>query len=311
MDRIDDLSAKGEIEQALVSLGIPIEAVVVAENPRLQPARQPLQSVHKLTDRAAGDKMVGGYSLQGYGSQHCTLGFNADRAGVAGFVASGHCTQDSDTYAGGVQNPNFYQPSRIVNPTAIGQEKTDPRMSSNLVGCATGHICRYTDAAFIEYSSSTSRTLGAIAKPLAYKGLTVSSSESYRIVKDVTSLVANEAVYKVGRTTGLTYGTISSTCTNAGYIIHHSGSPSRFTRVKLLCQGGVSGLAESGDSGGPVFRVTNSPFRNDMELLGLVQGNANNQAFYFSKAKHIFFELQRDPDNPTDTWDTCASSFNC
>lgn len=308
---VDDLGAKGEIEQALVSLDIPIEAVAIVEKPRLQRTVQQLQSARKLTDRAAGDKMVGGYSLQGYGIQRCTLGFNADRAGVAGFVTSGHCTQDFRTYTGGVQNTNFYQPSRIVNPTAIGQEKTDPLMSSNLAGCARGHICRYSDAAFIEYSSGASRTLGVIAKPLAYKGLTVSSSQSYRIVKDVTSLVDDEVVYKVGRTTGMTYGTISSTCTNVGYIVSGTGFPSEAIEAKLLCQGGVSGLAESGDSGSPVFRVTNSPSQNDVELLGLIQGNAGSQAFYFSKAKHIFFELQRDPDNLTDTWDTCASSFNC
>ena len=308
---VDDLSAKGEIQQALVSLGIPLEAVVITEKPRLQLTSQPLQASHKLTDRAAGDKMVGGYSIQGYGNQHCTLGFNADRAGVAGFVASGHCTENHATYAGGVQNTKFYQPSKSVSPTAIGQEKTDPRMSSTLPGCASGHICRYSDAAFIEYSSGISRNLGIIAKPLANRSLTVSPSQSYRIVKDVTSLVANEIVYKVGRTTGLTSGRISGTCTNVGYVVSGSGFPPAVSEVKLLCQGEASGLAKSGDSGSPVFRVTNSPSQSDVELLGLVQGNAGNTEFYFSKAKHIFGELQRDPDNPTDTWDTCAPSFNC
>ena len=310
---VDDLGVRREIEKALTDLGIPLEAVVIAERPRPQLARQPLQAAHKLTDRAASNKMVGGYAVTGEGFGTCTLGYNADRAGVEGFVTAGHCTQDKNTWGGGVQNTKFYQPSKSVNPTAIGQEKTDPGLSADLRGCPSGHQCRFSDAAFIEYASGVSRTLGTIAKPLSYRALTVSSSESYRIVKDVTSTRVNETVYKVGRVTGLTSGKVERVCADQAKVIRKPSGDVVVT--KLLCQVEVKGLGKVGDSGSPVFRITNSPSQNDVELLGLLWGvNAFDPAnpwFWYSKANHIFGELQRDPDNPSDTWNTCASSFNC
>ena len=294
-------------------MGIPLEAVVIAERPRPQLARQPLQATHKLTDRAASDKMVGGYAATGEGFGTCTLGFNADRAGVEGFVTAGHCTQDKDTYDGGVQNTKSCQPSKSVNPIAIGQEKTDPGFSPDLAGCPSGHQCRFSDAAFIEYSSGVSRTLGIIAKPLSYRALTVSSSESYRIVKDITSTRANETVYKVGRVTGLTSGTVERVCADQAKVIRKPSGGVVVT--KLLCQVEVKGLGKVGDSGSPVFRITNSPSQNDVELLGLLWGvNAFDPAnpwFWYSKARNIFGELQRDPANPSDIWNTCDASFSC
>ena len=310
---VDELGVKGDIEEAVSRLGIPLEAVVIVEKPLFEEAMEPLQPTTQLTDRAAGGKMVGGYAISAENLGYCTLGFNADRAGVAGFVTAGHCTQALGTWDGGVQNTKFYQPSKSVNPTAIGQEKTDPGLSADLRDCPSGHQCRFSDAAFIEYASGVSHTLGSIAKPLAYKALTVSSSQSYRIVKDVTSVRVNETVYKVGKKTGLTSGDVEHVCATLSKVVRKpSGDP--FV-IKLLCQVEVSGLARIGDSGAPVFRTTNSPAQNDVELLGLIWGYSHiepdDQMFAFSKAHYIFGELQRDPDNPTDTWDTCAASFNC
>lgn len=76
-----------------------------------------------------------------------------------------------------------------------------------------------------------------------------------------------------------------------------------------------SSSGKVGDSGSPVFRITNSPSQNDVELLGLLWGvNAFDPAnpwFWYSKARNIFGELQRDPANPSDIWNTCDASFSC
>lgn len=40
----------------------------------------------------------------------------------------------------------------------------------------------------------------------------------------------------------------------------------------LLCQAVVGAFSESGDSGSPVFRITNSPSTNDVTLYGILWG---------------------------------------
>ena len=312
--RVDNPVAIEEVEEALSSLDIPLEAVNIQTERRPILARPSPQEAHTLEERAAGNTMVGGYMTTGVGGG-CTLGFNATRAGKAGFVTVGHCTQ-SGKWDGGVQGTNFYQPSSAINPTAIGQEKTDPSASSTTTGCPSGHVCRYTDSAFIEYKSGVSYQLGKIAKPTSKDSIAVNSTDRFRIVKRETLPRSNETVHKVGRKSGWTSGRVISTCIDAGYAIRNPVTGD-VKEVKLLCQGQVRAKAQGGDSGSAVFKVSNSPQQDDVELLGLLwsqqedpdgDGATSDRYYLFSKIGNIYRELSL---TTLDVWKSCDPSLNC
>ncbi len=314
--RVDDPAAIEEVEEALSSLDIPLEAVnvKVGKSPIL--AKPSPQEAHTLEQRASGDTMVGGYMTTGSGLGGCTLGFNTTRAGKAGFITAGHCTQ-TGKWDGGVQGTKFYQPSKSVNPTVIGQEKTDPPASSAVSGCPSGHVCRYSDSTFIEYESGASYELGNLAQPARKGSTAVNSTDRFRIVKCETVSRSNDTVHKVGRKSGWTSGRVSSTCTDLGYQIRDLTSVSVVKEVKLLCQGEVRGISQVGDSGSSVFRVTNSPNQDDVELLGVLwaghpdpnnDGDTADQVFYFSKIGNIYRELSLTDG---DVWNSCDLSLGC
>ena len=311
---VDDPAAIGAVEEAFSELGIPLETVNIQVGKRPVLVGPPSQETHTLENRASGNTMAGGYMTSGYGGG-CTLGFNTTRAGKAGFITAGHCTQ-AGKWDGGVQNTNFYQPNKSLNPTAIGQEKTDPPVSSTVTGCPSGHECRYSDSAFVEYKSTVSYELGKIAKPTSEGSISVNSTDQFRIVKDATTIRSKEIVHKVGRKSGWTSGKVISTCTDAGHVIKNAAGVI-VKEVKLLCQGQVRAKTVGGDSGSPVFRVTNSPEQDDVELLGLVwagqvdpngDGDTSDAYFTFSKLGNIYRELSLTIH---DTWNSCDSSLSC
>lgn len=77
----------------------------------------------------------------------------------------------------------------------------------------------------------------------------------------------------------------------------------------MLCQGRVKANIQSGDSGSPVFKITNSPSSGDISLYGILWGRQNPfwpwdpVRFYFSVIWWIETELG--------TLTTCASGFSC
>ena len=84
---VESLDAVPDLESILTNLGIPREAVIFSEIGRAVPLS------HDLEDRATGGVVEGGYKISSsFGA--CTLGFNTERDGVAGFVTAGHCTEN-------------------------------------------------------------------------------------------------------------------------------------------------------------------------------------------------------------------------
>ena len=73
----------------------------------------------------------------------------------------------------------------------------------------------------------------------------------------------------------------------------------------LLCQNVVNAATGQGNSGAPVFEITNSPQQNDVKLLGILWGASGNQ-FMYSPIGNIYMDL-----GPNLTWDSCDPSQNC
>ena len=296
---VDNLDVADELETVLAALGIPRKAVVIRVIPR------PVLATHELSDRAPGDRLEGGFQTTGVGA--CTLGFNVDRSGEEGFITVGHCTQ-SGVYNGGVNSTKFYQPDSTVNPTAIGTETIDPPFTSGLLNCEPSEECRFSDSAFIKYNTGISRNLGKIAKPPVLGHTTVDhTGPQFRIVKDATVTQLNEIVYKVGRKTGWTKATVTDTCTKVSVPNPLPTDPPNNKR--LLCQVKVQGHGEIGDSGSPVFRITNSPDPNDVELLGILWAvNTPANVFWYSSIGNIYNELALIA---SETWNSCDPAIGC
>lgn len=310
---IDDLAAKERIEAKLTALGIPLEAIAIHRAGRVR------FNNHKLDEAIPGGKLEGGYQIGGRiitsrftGTHLCTLGFPVERVDPAtsattkGFITVGHCTQDTITkpWDGGVQSTGFYQPSHSA--THIGTEVTDPEVSSSLTGCPSGMKCRRTDSAFIELEPGIDFSLGKIAKPTG-GGTTVSHTHSFRIVSDTSVAAVGDTVHKVGKETGQTGGRVHRTCYKHEY----------WFDITVLCLDGASYAKKGGDSGGPVFRITNSPNTNDVQLVGIHTGEqrivddlgGTTTFAVYSPVGSIYLDLGKSY-----TWNACVSGvkgINC
>lgn len=92
------------VEKRLRELGIPREAVDIEIS-------EPVVPDSSLRDRhrplVGGLEIIGDYA----GTSECTLGFNAKRAGVEGFVTASHCSE----VLAGVDGTGFYQPTIVTS----------------------------------------------------------------------------------------------------------------------------------------------------------------------------------------------------
>jgi hypothetical protein len=208
----------------------------------------------------------------------CTLGFNAIRAGVAGFVTASHCSDKQ----GSVDGTNYYQPLNQVSADFIGTEIADPAYRRKIAGCPIGRVCRFSDSNFSDGSGSVVFDLGAIAKTSGPNNGSLAIAGMFSITGDGAATVGQTA-NKVGRTTGWTRGRVTRTCVNTGV----SGS-----NIVLLCQDFVENtvkIVAGGDSGSPVFRIQSN---TSVTLLGnLWGGNSSGTLFVYSPIANIKREL--------------------
>ncbi len=248
-----------EVLEALQQLGIPREVVLLEEV-------EPIFPMAALRDQVR--PLVGGLQINFPGFL-CTLGFNAVRSGIAGFVTASHCTE----IQGGVENTPYWQP-REASDTFIGTEIVDP-LYRWFLGCPRGRVCRYSDSAFAQLASGVSSSLGYLAQTEGLGSLTISGS--FRITAEATRRLRGEILNKVGRTTGWSQGPITNTCVNVGV----TG-----TRIVLLCQDFVQATVGAGDSGSPVFRLVNG--NGSVVLYGVLWGgNSSGTNFVYSPIGNI------------------------
>jgi hypothetical protein len=252
---VESLEAIAQVEERLAELGIPREAVLIEQT-------EPIRHMATLRDRIRPLQAGLQINFSGY---LCTLGFNATRAGVPGFVTCSHCTDRQ----GGVESTTYYQPS-TSSSNLIGTEIADPTYFRGGV-CPRGSKCRYSDSAFASLASGVTSTY-AIEQTTGLGSITIAGS--YSITGEVAAPLAGETLNKVGRTTGWSQGNVTATCVNTGV----SGS-----NIVQLCQDFVAATVAGGDSGSPVFKITGS---STAQLYGILWGGSSSQ-FVFSRMANV------------------------
>jgi hypothetical protein len=281
--------AAAAVRQQLASRGIPEGAVSIEMT-------TPIRRL--ATVRSKFRPSIGGIQIN-FGNFVCTLGFLAVRAGVAGMVTNSHCT----SVQGGNTGTIFHQPVASGSTNRIGLEIRDPNYFTGGI-CPARRKCRYSDSAFARVAHPSGPPVttmrGMIAKPSVVNASTVTGR--FRITSESAKPVLNERVNKVGRTTGWSQGRVVATCIDTNV----AG-----TNITQLCQDIVQANVAGGDSGSPVFRITNSPAANDVKLYGLLWGGGTitgyGTVFVFSALGSRNLQMSSEMGTLT----TCAAGFSC
>lgn len=266
-----DADIQGLVRASAARLGISAQDIEIVET-------EPIFQVATLRDYA--NPVVAGVQVR-FSQYVCSLGFNAIRNGVSGFVTASHCS----TQQGSVDGTQYYQPLNQVQGELIGTEIVDPPYVRNGKGCPKGRVCRYSDSNFVDGTVISGRSfgLGRIAKTTGPNNGSLVVDGEFTISGEGSATVKQNA-NKVGRTTGWGQGVVSRTCTNTGV----SGS-----NIVLLCQAWVENssavIVQGGDSGSPVFSINSD---GTVTLLGnLWGGNSSGTQFVYSPISGIEQEL--------------------
>ncbi|HEV2847109.1 MAG TPA: hypothetical protein VG477_19790 [Thermoanaerobaculia bacterium] len=258
---------RDRLERELLFRNVPREAVVVRET---APIRELLGVQDKFRPTPGGVQI-------NFLNLLCTLGFNATRGNVSGFVTNSHCS----TVRGESDGTRYFQ--NLPNTGTIGTELFDP---ANITDsrCPAGRKCRFSDSTFVKYDKKSLGNFAKIVRPTGERSLVINPSAArFTIKRKAGGAVAGQVVNKVGRTTGWTSGVVIATCTDFS---------SAITEFTLFCQGAARTFTAGGDSGSPVFIRTK---RNDVTLVGLLWGGgtdgAGNTIFAYSPLENIEAEL--------------------
>jgi hypothetical protein len=265
---VENAAAASRVRSVLARLGIPAAAADVE-------IVAPFQRVATL--RGTVRPVVAGVQINFPGFL-CSIGFNASRQGVRGFVTASHCTNTQ----GGVESTPYYQPLQSTKPTKIATETVDPGYKTTLAGCPSGRRCRRSDAAFAKYVNGTTNTLGRIARTGSTSSSDLTIAGGWTVTSNATSssFTVGETVNKVGRTTGWSRGKVVATCVT----VNVSG-----TSLTQICQTIVNAKVSGGDSGSDVFKVTSG---TNVKLDGVLWGGSTDGlSFVFSPFANITGEL--------------------
>jgi len=263
-----DRGVEGVIRGRLQGLGVVSQSVDIVE-------AEPIFQVATLRDSTR--PVIAGVQIR-FSQFVCSLGFNAVRAGVLGFVTASHCSDRQGT----VDGTEYFQPLNRVPAELIGTETVDPAYMRGIAGCPRGRVCRFSDSNFSEGAGGVAFDVGTIAKTTGPNNGSLEVVGTFTIGNSGQATVGQIA-NKVGRTTGWSQGTVTRTCTHTGVSA---------SNIVLLCQDFVENIAAivaGGDSGSPVFRIAGG---NRVTLLGnLWGGNSSGTLFVYSPIAGIESEL--------------------
>lgn len=267
IDRGDAFLTRLDVEGRLAAHGLPADAVEIVE---VEPIRPLITLRERFRPAPAGVQIY-------FSGFVCTLGANVFRGGVFGFITNSHCTNTQ----GGVESTRYYQHNTTGG--AVATETADPGYFTG-GACPANRRCRYSDSSFARYDTSSIGQFARIARTTSRSSssagsITVSTTNPRFIINARANFpVGGEQLNKVGRTSGWTYGTVSSTCVDTNV----SG-----TNITQLCQDHVVAYSAGGDSGSPVFRWTGT---SNATFYGLMWGGGGG-TFVFSALENIESEL--------------------
>ena len=192
-----------------------------------------------------------------HGWAECTLGINVhwvDHATQPFFFTASHCgsnqfADDGDEYHQGGWLQDTVASSRI------GTEAWNPQYLSGGYNCPSGSVCRWSDSRIQSYDvgAQGAAAFGGIAWPTGWADGTLDISnpatKTLVIVEDGdSSALQGLQISKIGRSTGVTTGTITQTCSPLTFMSEQGG-----VQITLFCQYTAQMLQHRGDSGSPVF----------------------------------------------------------
>lgn len=204
---------------------------------------------------------------------------------------------------GGNDDRPIYQLDTVPPTNRLGVEAIDPSYfdTTSVSRCPAFELCRWSDAAFIRYDADVTRWQGRIARvPLGSIGLISHTEPSFRISAESTGPATGMRLNKIGQSTGHTQGNVEQTCIDIPYN----------SNVTLLCQASVRGtglVAGIGDSGAPVFQITNIPEPGDVTLHGILWGQSSISLYFFSAIRPAGIQNVRD----LGSLKTCGPAFPC
>jgi hypothetical protein len=263
------------LRAAIAASGVPADAVVLSSWPEMAalPLRveAPAKPRKGPTVRDRFRPVPGGVQIA-FGNFVCTLGFNAVRQGVTGFVTNSHCS----AVQGAADGTRYAQPT---GRTFIATESFDPpRFEGG--ACPPGRVCRFSDSAFVRWGNRRDANLARIARPSGLNSVKLAAAAHRFVINAVAEAAVGDVVNKVGRTTGWTRGPVVATCAD----VNVAGSNST-----MLCQSVVEGISNSGDSGSPVFIQSSA---TNASLVGILWGgNAAAGIFVFSPGANVGLDL--------------------
>ncbi|MBW7932048.1 MAG: hypothetical protein H3C62_00275 [Gemmatimonadaceae bacterium] len=225
---------------ALADLALPDSMVVVERGPAAEAAAS-------LRDRVR--PTGGGLQIKNGLGGRCTLGFNVSLLFYSdtGFVTAAHC--EIGAPGSGTTNGLLYQ-NNVTNADTVGRIYLNPLFDRTDAECQGHPRCTAADVMFVKGAP-----LSAWAKRIArtqYIGSnnasgSISISSWFTNASIIPFTYVGMSIYKVGRSTGYTHGTLAATC-----VSQTVGHP--LGQYRVLCSDRVNGSAVGeGDSGGPVF----------------------------------------------------------
>jgi len=229
---------------------------------------------------------------------HCSIGANVQTDSGVGFITASHCTHRM-----GVASffPTAF--NQAASPNTVGHEQLDPHFRNWLLcpNSAFADGCRFSDSVFVGYNNSNQNPdMGRIARLGSWGYGPISTvDDDYNITSLRFSPVSGERMMKVGRTTGKTAGNVSRTCVTmpvppAWWLLRDLGLVCQnfVTRVAGVGGGPTQPIVDSGDSGGPVFRLNANSAQNTVAFAGILHsGDVAGTVFVFSSTFGVVADM--------------------
>jgi hypothetical protein len=262
---IENEAARAPIIAAIAKLGVPLDAI------DFEVTGEKVSFTTSLTDYQRPP--YGGVQIGNDEGALCTEAVTVWLDGVSGRfgLTPSHCTDYVHGYTGGPLT-TFYQPFIGVDSLRIGTEYKNPVFS--LCGPPPGETgtwyCRGSDAALYQLNGTMPYTTAGLIVRTQSRGSTSGSIVQdpnfpwfYVEAVDGYPWYAGQVLNKIGRTTGWTYGAVTSDglCVNTAVEDKHS---------LIYCSYYVNAGVGPGDSGSPVFSWDGS--RVQVTLFGMLWG---------------------------------------
>jgi len=274
-----ELGATASTRQRLASMGLPSDAVVVAERAGAKPSACSPYPTAPLTN--CFRPVPGGVQVAAAAMGQCSVAFGGyhPSTGELGWVTASHCLGTNEF--GQVTGRYVYQYNNLDLGQLVASESLDPATTTCVGGGTIQSRCRYSDSTWLRHEAGGVQR-GQIVQTLSSNGTATCCGDSPTCGACVTSTasprfqilgsaspVQGMQVEKVGRTSGWTTGTVSQTC--------HDG-PDGEGRW-LICQTISSNLSNGGDSGGPLFYWWWFYGVNTIQIVGVYWGRDTGIAY--------------------------------